>query len=210
MLLALAAVLVLAACSSDDDTAAETDAAASSDAADDDSADTNSGATSDDDGPPNDGETDGSTSDVSAEEAEGDEDDRDSPFTVRTGALELDELIDGLSGHPGVQVAVTRVTVEPMAILVDIELLNGWTDTVALGAATPRLEDNTGRSYEFVPPSDNPRLETPAGGSLSATLAFRGALATDATRFDLRLNSNQSRSGQPFIGIEDLPLPADD
>jgi hypothetical protein len=129
----------------------------------------------------------------------------DSPFQVRTGEVEVEEVE---AFDSGVQVAVTGLTVEPMAIFVEVEVLNGWTDDVTFADfSDPRLEDNTGRGYVYVAPDANVELRVPAGGTLSATLAFQGALNPSANGVTLELNRNSAQDSRPDTIFRDLPLP---
>jgi hypothetical protein len=107
-----------------------------------------------------------------------------------------------------VQVAVTGITVEPMAIFVDVQVLNGWSDDFTLaGFNEPRLTDNADRQYPYVTPEENQDLLVPAGGSLEATLAFRGAVNPNATRVELVMNRNSSQDRRQEALFRDLPLP---
>jgi hypothetical protein len=195
---ALAVGLLLAACGDDDDQAAP---APATDEAPADEEGTGEGASEE---PPSTEPTDGGTEDADDADAEGDSTD-DGPFNVRTGSIDLQETVEFDSG---VQVAVTGITVEPMAIFVDVQVLNGWSDDYTLaGFNEPRLTDNADRQYPYVTPEENQDLLVPAGGSLEATLAFRGAVNPNATRVELVMNRNSSQDRRQEALFRDLPLP---
>jgi hypothetical protein len=141
-----------------------------------------------------------------AQPASGDGD-GDGPFSVRTGSVDLEELVEF---DTGVQVAVTGITVEAMAIFVDVQVRNGWSEDFTLaGWSEPRLTDNADRQYPYVTPEENQDLLVPAGGSLEATLAFRGAANPNATRVELLMNRNSSNDSHHEALFRDLPLPGE-
>jgi hypothetical protein len=197
---AVAAGLLLAACGGGSDDGAATEATAPAEPVEADATTEERGDT------PGEDATD---ADESVEDDQSDAPDQtggdDGPFNVRTGSVDLQEVVEFDSG---VQVAVTGITVEPMAIFVDVQVLNGWTDEYELsGWNEPRLTDNADRTYPYVVPEENQDLRVPAGGSLEATLAFRGALNPNATRVELVMNRNGSRDRDHEALFRDLPLP---
>jgi hypothetical protein len=195
---ALAVGLLLAACGDDDDQAAPAPASEEAPATDEGSEEDAA-----EEAPPTE-PTDGDTEVSPDAAAEGDSA-TDGPFNVRTGSVDLQETIEFDSG---VQVAVTGITVEPMAIFVDVQVLNGWSDDYTLaGFNEPRLTDNADRQYPYVVPEENQDLLVPAGGSLEATLAFRGAVNPNATRVELVMNRGSSQDRRQEALFRDLPLP---
>jgi hypothetical protein len=205
--IALAAGLVLAGCGDGDvDEAPQTAPAEDAeperepDATDDgDEDDTAEGDVEDGQG------TDQATDDGGDAEAQPASGDGDGPFTVRTGSVDLEELVEF---DTGVQVAVTGITVEPMAIFVDVQVRNGWSEDFTLASwSEPLLTDNADRQYPYVTPEENQDLLVPAGGSLEATLAFRGAANPNATRVELVMNRNSSNDSRREALFRDLPLP---
>jgi hypothetical protein len=196
---ALAVGLLLVACGDADDQAAPAPATEeTTDAEEDEAEEQPSTETTDDDAEASEAPEASEASEAGGGSTEG-------PFNVRTGSIDLQETVEFDSG---VQVAVTGITVEPMAIFVDVQVLNGWSDDFTLaGFNEPRLTDNADRQYPYVTPEENQDLLVPAGGSLEATLAFRGAVNPNATRVELVMNRNSSQDRRQEALFRDLPLP---
>jgi hypothetical protein len=195
---ALAVGLLLAACGDDDDQAAPAPASEEAPAAEE-------GAEEDAAEEPHPTEPTDDGTEVSGDAAAEGDSTTDGPFNVRTGSIDLQETVEFDSG---VQVAVTGITVEPMAIFVDVQVLNGWSDDYTLaGFNEPRLTDNADRQYPYVVPEENQDLLVPAGGSLDATLAFRGAVNPNATRVELVMNRGSSQDRRQEALFRDLALP---
>jgi hypothetical protein len=206
--IALAAGLLLAGCG-DDEGAEAPQTEAAEDTGTELDADPTDGAGEDDlaDGDVGDSPDAESADDGDEPEAQPASGDGDGPFSVRTGSVDLEELVEF---DTGVQVAVTGITVEPMAIFVDVQVRNGWSEDYTLaGWSEPRLTDNADRQYPYVTPEENQDLLVPAGGSLEATLAFRGAANPNATRVELLMNRNSSNDSHHEALFRDLPLPGD-
>ena len=62
---------------------------------------------------------------------------------------------------------VRGITIEPTSITSQVEIINGYEQAIALGFSgnTVRLEDNEGRTFEFIPPPDNEDLEIQQRGN---------------------------------------------
>ena len=70
--------------------------------------------------------------------------------------------------HPnGSVLRVHGITIEPTSITSQVEIINGYEQAIALGFSgnTVRLEDNEGRTFEFIPPPDNEDLEIQQRGN---------------------------------------------
>jgi hypothetical protein len=152
-----------------------------------------------------------------AEQARSDADDdadANGQETGRLGTVEVDETRE----HPtNTEVTVTEVEVEPNAVYVSLEAFNGSSEEVSLAFDEDifirLLVDD--RRLTFRPPEDNPSLEIPPGGELSARLAFSGRVGAEADTIDLLLNWGDEGplnldgevGGSPSFEFRDLPLP---
>lgn len=100
--------------------------------------------------------------------------------------------------HPnGSVLRVTSLTVEPNAIRVALQVVNGDTRDLTLGfiGNTVTLTDDVGGVYEFIEPPDNPDLEIQPRGTLTGELVFFGVLNPGASSLRLQTNS-QASAGQ--------------
>lgn len=139
-----------------------------------------------------------------------------------TDLVEPDSVdVDILQAHPdGVVVTVTRVASDTRSVRLDIEVENPTERDVKLLAGNPHLYDGPRQSssvgpYEWAEVDDQQvrKLDVPAGGEASATLAFRGAVDPDATSLTLTLNGGSNDATEttvPGFTIEDLPIPGRD
>lgn len=206
----LAAALLLVGCGTDDDPVA-TDAAVDADAGD-------AGADGDADA------TDDPVDDVGTEEASaGDDeaaDDGAEGAADRTGTVSVDRSETHANG---VELTIAALRVEQDAIHVDVEAFNAAPFEIFLAAFDQvDLIDDTGRTYNYRPPEDNPGLEIDSGGTLEGTLAFLGRLTDGATSVTVRFNYNGDEELEPSDGehadmssapafeFSDLPLPGGD
>lgn len=126
--------------------------------------------------------------------------------------------VDISQTHPdGVVVTVTRIASDARSVRLDIEVDNPTEREVSLLAGNPHLYDGPRESssvgaYQRAEVDDQEvrRLDIPAGGEASATMAFRGTINPDATSLTLTLNGGSNDATDtvvPAFTIGDLPVP---
>lgn len=136
------------------------------------------------------------------------------------GTGDLPEDMDGLDleqRHPnGAVLRVTGISFTPTAMTVDVEAVNGFTQSIRLNDPDMQLVDDGQTVYNFVPPEDNTKLEVAPGGTLTGGLTFLGPLDRSATSLRLVVNSydidpinvseEYDEARTPKFDIDDIPL----
>jgi hypothetical protein len=113
---------------------------------------------------------------------------------------------------PDVEVTVVGYTTDGRTIEIDLEVVNGSSETVRMLAHRPHLTDDLGSRFHFRRGEGDDaeqRLELRPGEEASATLGFRATLRPAAGELRLTLNSFSLRDGNeraPGL-VFTLPMP---